>query len=66
MTEYKEGDTILLYPPCSQNPDYVPWTGREAVIIERSQEIKETQWCKIHLKGGVVMDAPVKWFRKRK
>jgi hypothetical protein len=62
MTDFKEGDTILLFPPCSQNPEFIPWMGREATIIQQNTE---SRWCEIQVKGGVAMNAPVKWFRKK-
>ena len=65
MTEIKEGDTVVLYPPLSMNHEYGNWTGREAVVLKEDDPTFESHWCPIQVKGGLIMRAPKKWLKRK-
>ena len=63
MDGLQKGDTVVLFPPVSRNPDLALYSGLEAVVAE--EPVIESKWCLVQVRGGMEMKMPKTWFRKR-
>ena len=62
MSEFKEGDEVILVPPIELESAYIPWVGRFAKVIEVKDE-KGTTWYKIEVSGSEPFSAPENWLK---